>query len=116
MGYYINPPGKEAWLVEHGQPVSNPRWPPPTGEMLVCLIDNGRFLAAGIAYDEREFHEFAAPDATPEEIETMRRRVEASGAAFLTFDTGHQRPRAWFWVPEEMILAVCPEVGKRLLR
>lgn len=66
MGYYINPQDmdKPEWLQLHGT-----RLPAaPTSFMTehgvaVCLIDNGGFFAAGIAYDQRELEAFARPDS-----------------------------------------------------
>lgn len=59
MGLYLNPSGesKEAFLAREGTPVSSP--PPefadvPADQVLVCLIDNGPFTAAGIADSDRE--------------------------------------------------------------
>jgi len=70
MGYYINPPSetKEQWLQKHGTPVhgdvvlshdfSGPTLP-------VCLVDNGPFTAAGIAFDAGELRAFGHPDRRP---------------------------------------------------
>lgn len=68
MGYYINPPdcSKEEFLLRHGIPVELPK----TLTMLfgdkallpVCLVDNGAFTAAGIAYCPQEAQAFAKPD------------------------------------------------------
>lgn len=66
MGFYINPAlgGKLQFLREHGVllkkvPTSHIT---PEGEIAVCLIDNGMFLAAGIAYSQAELETFAYPD------------------------------------------------------
>jgi hypothetical protein len=63
MGYYINPKGctKEEWLFQYGQPVpaSVAKTHPAGEKVVVCLIDNGPFTAADIAYDDRERDAFA---------------------------------------------------------
>ncbi|KKK81168.1 hypothetical protein LCGC14_2816160 [marine sediment metagenome] len=89
MGYYINPEHctKEGWLDSYGESVYPPdglRWPPPNGKVLVCLIKNPTFTAAGIAYCEEEFR------------------------VFLSYRD--PRLRKWYTVPRAHIIAVCPEV------
>jgi hypothetical protein len=68
MGLYINPPdqSKEAFLAQHGEPCSMEharRFAPLRqfeGDKLpVCLIDNGGFTAAGIAFVLDEFEKFS---------------------------------------------------------
>lgn len=70
MGLYINPPtqSKEDWLAQNGSIVGEA---PPTliksfdhvrTLLPVCLVDNGAFTAAAIAYDQREFDDFRRPD------------------------------------------------------
>lgn len=70
MGYYINPTDgtKEAFLERYGTPISpaiaKQIW---KEEMIqthfpVCLVDNGSFTAAGIAYSEAETDQFLVPD------------------------------------------------------
>ena len=67
MGYYINPIGesKESWLKKHGTPIH------PDSALShkfdgksypVCLVDNGRFTAAAIAYCPFELRACANPD------------------------------------------------------
>ena len=65
MGEYINPPNqsKEAFLQEHGTITDS-------GHLMelfddldrvgVCLVDNGAFTAAAVAYSEREVMEFTS--------------------------------------------------------
>jgi hypothetical protein len=90
MGYYINPPDltKEAWLQEYGQVTTTPAWPAPVDTVMVCLVDNGPFTAAAIAYCEEEFNEFSAPS--------------------------DPRPRIWYYVPIDDIVRVEPRVRELL--
>ena len=37
----------------------------PSDKFLICVMDNGMFEAAGVAYSEREMREFANPDGRP---------------------------------------------------
>lgn len=69
MGSYVNPQGqsKEAWLNSNcsSGPLSAIR--PWDAELYqenlpVCLVDNGPFTAAAIAYNEREFNDFNDPN------------------------------------------------------
>jgi hypothetical protein len=69
MGYYINPTNmsKEQWLRENGVEVPKPiaKHHPAGDELVVCLVDNGAFTAAGIAYDDGERDAFMYPDSRP---------------------------------------------------
>lgn len=64
MGYYINPPGgdKVAWLLANGKRLQQAPTSRTEGTHPVCLINNGVFLAAGIAYDQGELETFSAED------------------------------------------------------
>lgn len=90
MGIYINPTNgqtKEEWLKEHA---TDPKEPlmracedinyqsvKEAGYLPVCLIDNGGFTAAGVAYNEDELK------------------------VFITRNGG--RPTTWFLVPIEKL-------------
>ena len=82
MGYYIDPPSgtKLDFLQAHGRRISwldaeaMARFADTLNELPVCLIDNGMFQAAGIAYCASEFNAFASPE--------------------------DDRPKAWFAVPK----------------
>ena len=56
----------------------------------VCLVDNGNFTAAGIAYSEAELRAFAEPQDT--------------------------RPKEWYLVDKDILLGVCPELEGYLHR
>lgn len=79
MGEYINPrdgSSKEQFLTSHGREINDPSEAFST-ELPVCLMNNGRFTAAGIAYDEREVRAFTMP--------------------------GDDRPKKWYAVPLEKL-------------
>ena len=87
MGYYINPHGvsKEAWLIENGVHISETEARSVFDEgsdLPVCLVDNGIFTAAAVAYDTREFQAFTLPD--------------------------DDRPKCWFRVPREKLIEFYP--------
>lgn len=69
MGYYINPKNmsKEEWLKQNGTMVEPNHAKAHTAgdKLVVCLVDNGMFTAAGIAYDDRERDAFFYPDGRP---------------------------------------------------
>lgn len=71
MGYYINPPdmSKEDFLHKHGKPIQahEVKSQYGNGVLPVCLVDNGAFTAAGIAYDEREADAFLCNDGRPKQ-------------------------------------------------
>ncbi len=80
MGYYINPEvgSKEEFLEKHGiLQRGAPRKHSVGGLTAVCLIDNGPFTAAAIAYCQEE----------------------------LEYFTSHKdsRPKSWFMVPDEVL-------------
>lgn len=78
MGFYVNPPDmhKEKWLALHGIRTAAPETFEKDGHLAVCLVDNGMFRAAGIAYDKCELEDFKRPDG---------------------------RPKMWFWVPKNLL-------------
>ena len=65
MGEYLNPPeDKLLWLLKNAQIVEEDQQQfvdPATDKVAVCLVDNGAFTAAAVAYSEREFREFNRP-------------------------------------------------------
>ena len=66
MGCYVNPVNvnKEAWLEKNAtwKGTTPPDWSAvPQGELPVCLVDNGAFSAAGVAYSSDELRVFSDP-------------------------------------------------------
>jgi len=87
MGLYINPKNKskEEWLEDNNIDVStHPFDFEDIGDdnHIICLVDNGMFTAAAVAYDIREYEDFKYNDG---------------------------RFKVWFIVPKENIKAVCPD-------
>jgi hypothetical protein len=67
MGFYINPPdmSKEAFLQKYGERlerVPSSHIDENARTMVVCLVDNGMFTAAGICDCKQELEAFASPD------------------------------------------------------
>lgn len=69
MGYYINPPDmeKEDFLRQHGRPIhsTEAKMHLTDTTLPVCLVNNGGFTAAGIAYSMDEVDAFLHPDRRP---------------------------------------------------
>lgn len=85
MGAYINPRKviKEKWLDKYAIELNRePENITEAGENMlpVCLIDNLRFTAAGIAFSEEELEVFKAPSDT--------------------------RPKRWFFAPKDKLYEV----------
>ncbi len=96
MGFYIDPKdcSKEEWLLVNaakGQkfdPMQAPDYKLRSPDChFVCLVDNGSFTAAAIAFNEREFKVFA---------QLVRRR------------------KVWMQVPDAKLIEVCPSVASVL--
>lgn len=68
-----------AWLMENGENTLSPCAITET-HVPVCLVDNGPFTAAGVAYDARELNAFDQPNDF--------------------------RPKFWFKVPREKLYDV----------
>lgn len=87
MGYYIDPKDgtKESWLHENGKLIKNSEVKEHNAgdQVLVCLVDNGFFTAAGIAYDNRERDAFLIPDP---------------------------RPKQWYLVDRDLLKQFCPKL------
>lgn len=73
MGLYLEPQdGKKEWLEANGHRetatmgFSNIDYNnTPEDQVLICLVDNGMFYAAAVAFSEDEFKAFDAPDGRP---------------------------------------------------
>ena len=50
----------------------------------------------------------------PEEIEAARIKTEEVGMAFISLESGKQRPRTWYLVPRDKIIEVCPSIESRI--
>ena len=94
MGFYINPPStsKEVWLGQYGTllhaaPASAIKESVKEcdRQMAVCLVNNGMFTAAGIAFDDQELEAFKHPDG---------------------------RRKLWFYVPINKLIEVTPELTR----
>jgi hypothetical protein len=92
MGAYINPPdmSKEEWLLHYAQAIEHtPEWHEcPDGNLPVCLVHNGNWTAAGIAFDEQELKRFQY--------------------------SGDHREKEWFFAPVRGLLAVSAELRQEL--
>jgi len=73
MGCYINPKDciKEEWLIKNGILVSKDKMEArllasilPEEKMLVALVNNGAFTAAGVMFNDREVEAFTEPSDT----------------------------------------------------
>jgi len=89
MGLYIEVPHKADWLINNGTPIVPSDFTPESirdEDFLVCLIDNGAFLAAGVAFCEQELKYI---------LEEMA-------------DDKDSRPKFYFEVSKELLKPVCP--------
>ena len=94
MGYYIqavSPLGKAKYLVEHegAELVLSPESFNFDGShALICVVENGLFDAAGIAYNARERDAFNAPS--------------------------DKRAKTWLKLPKLRVIELCPQVSEEL--
>jgi hypothetical protein len=93
MGYYIEtdgPKDKVNYLIETtGAKPCLPVWPPPSDKTLICVVDNGLFEAAAIAFSKDEMEAF-------------------------NWD-GDDRPKTWLLVDKKIVINLCPSVEKHLI-
>jgi hypothetical protein len=82
VGFCLNPPGekREDYLNRVGIRLEVPEMPDSKDLLLVCLVDNGPFKAAGVAVNQTEF-------------DAMR-------------NDGTTRPRTWWWIGIQDALSV----------
>lgn len=92
VGEYLNPPeDKLQWLLKNAQIVGEDQQQfvdPTTDKVAVCLVDNGAFTAAAVAYSEGEFREF-------------NRETDI-------------RPKLWFVVDLDKMAEIEPQIVTRL--
>jgi hypothetical protein len=77
---------KEDWLLSNSLMVSSspPQWDESKKVLPVCLVNNGLFTAAGIAFSKDELQAFCVPS--------------------------DRRPKRWFTVETEKLLEVEPSL------
>ena len=97
MGFYLQTSSnhnKAMQLIDQGAKriEGEPTFPPPEGQVLVCVVKNGPFDAAAIAFSLDEFHEFIGH--------------------YTGFDD--PRPRTWLLMPEDQVLEQLPHIKKEL--
>ena len=81
MGMYIQTPfakGKADYLISKYGAEEIELSDVPRNGVMVCVVDNGRFEAAAIAYDQDEIYAFATPDGRPKRWLLMAAGVVAS--------------------------------------
>lgn len=92
VGYYIETPvaqAKAAWLVGNDKASPCPHPPGSISELdedhiLVCVVENGPFDAAGVCHNDRELERFNDPrDLRPKTWLVMERGVALEMAPWL---------------------------------
>lgn len=91
MGSYIQAgDSNSTWLLQNGTELDEPpQWPPPAGQLYVCLVENFAFDAALICYCASELDVTKRPE--------------------------DPRPKTWFTVSLSLLLTVS-DVGHYLSR
>ncbi len=67
MGCYVEAKDKREWLLENCEGYYDEQFPDYSQlntkkSLPVMLVDNGAFLAAGIAFDKKEYERFTLPE------------------------------------------------------
>lgn len=81
MGYYVDPPDmtKEEWLKKFGTLITESMAGLHSAEgsdlLVVCLVNNGEFTAAGIAHDDNRRDYFLVPDGRPRRWYLVQRKL-----------------------------------------
>lgn len=95
MGFYIETKsyqakGKAKYLheFEGATLLLDPKFPENSNTILICVVDNGPFEAAGICYNRQEFMDFNEPD--------------------------DPRPKVWLTLPRQKVIELCPPVEPML--
>ena len=89
MGFYLDVPEPKAeYLYEHAKGIHLDAEPDsfadvPKDQLLICVVDNFTFEAAGICFDEKELQRFTEHDG---------------------------RPREWLTIPREEAVKICSPV------
>jgi hypothetical protein len=95
MGYYIQGDGphhKAEFIIDKyaGQLMLDPVFlDPAKGFVTVCVVNNGPFEAAAVAYSQEEFDAFNDPT--------------------------DYRPKVWLKVPTNQAVLACPDVKDQLM-
>ena len=91
MGLYINPPheSKEDFLNNHAKLISRGEFfafnfAADTHLVPVCLVDNGPFKAAGVAFDYREVDAFVTEDHCPKKFYLIDKNLLTEDLAGIT--------------------------------
>ena len=102
MGFYLDVPEPKAdFLVDNHQGVRLSDRPDvladiPKDRMLICVVDNFTFEAAGIAFDDQELRRFSDHDGRPREWLTIPRdeAVKICSPVLVPYIQGEKNWRA----------------------
>ena len=84
MGLYLEPEiDKQEWIEENGKKGFVDFEDIPNNKVLICVVDNGFFVAMAVAFSEREVKAFSLPD--------------------------DHRPKEWYLVNKEVVKPIAPQ-------